>query len=88
MGVDAVAFLNRSQGTAIAQGGSGQRHAASFPSAPQGTVKSHERPEFVQICLCQIELCGEISRVAIEYLQVARGPAFVSHIRQLGRFFG
>ena len=38
--------------------------APSFPSASQGTVKSHERLEFIQLCLCQIELSGKISRVA------------------------
>jgi len=55
--------------------------APSFPSASQGTVESHERSKFVQIGLCKIELSGEISSVAIEYFEIARSAAFVSHIR-------
>ena len=61
---------------------------SSLPSASQSSVKFDICSEFVQIGLGQRELSCEISRVAIEYLQVTRSPALVSHVRQLCRFFG
>src|SRR6266568_1997022 len=59
-----------------------------LPPTAERAVDPDQGLELPELCLRERELRREMSRVAVEHLQVARGTALVPHARQVGGILG
>ena len=53
-----------------------------LPSSSQRVINLHQCQSFVELCLCQTQLCREITCIAIQHFQITCGATTIAYGRE------